>query len=359
MAIVTARVCTRFSFIIPFRRDLRSLARCLDALRPLPPESELIIGADAALDDCQPLASRHGARIVALSQHGGPAAARNAAAAEAKGDVLVFVDADVVVSRAALARLTTIFGKQSETAAAFGSYDDRPADPGFVSQYKNLSHSLIHHTSSASARTFWAGFGAIRREAFEAVGGFDERFSRSSVEDIDLGYRLTAAGYHILLDPALSVSHLKKWTLASTIASDIRDRGIPWTQLIWRYRALHDDLNLRTEYRWSVILAYLSVCCMVGALRQPLALAALPLLLGGSAALNRRQCAFFYRRRGMMFALRAWTMRFLHDLCNGVSFAAGTVLFAAAHFDVYLPGSLDLESWNATQPRVASREAAA
>ena len=86
-----------FSFIVPFHRGLPSLARCLDALAPLPPDSELIIAADGAVDDCRPLASLHQARIVAVTGPSGPAVARNAAAASAIGDVLVFIDADVAV----------------------------------------------------------------------------------------------------------------------------------------------------------------------------------------------------------------------------------------------------------------------
>ena len=96
----------------------------------------------------------------------------------------------------------------------------------------------------------------------------------------------------------LSASHLKRWTLRSSIVSDIVDRGIPWTQLIWRYGALADDLNLRREYRWAVLLAYLTVACAVAAARDPRLLAMVPLLLCGSMVLNRRHCDFFYRKRG-------------------------------------------------------------
>jgi GT2 family glycosyltransferase len=343
----------RFSFIVPFHCGLSALARCLDALAPLPAESELIIAADGAVDDCRRLAALHHARIVAVPGPSGPAVARNRAAAAAVGDVLVFVDADVAVSRAGLTRLPRIFAEQPQTAAVFGAYDEAPADPGFMSQYKNLSHSFIHHTSTTRARTFWAGFGAVRRDAFHEVGGFDERFDRPSVEDIDFGYRLTAAGYEVLLDPALSASHLKRWTIGSAIASDVRDRGIPWTQLIWRYGALSNDLNLRTEHRVSVVLAYLALLSLLLAPFDGRFLIGLPLLILGSTLLNRRYYRFFYQKRGAWFAARVWAPHVVQDLCNGLSFAIGTALFLAGNYlGLRLPGGLSTESWSATpQPR--------
>ena len=320
-----------FSFIVPFHRDLPSLARCLEGLTPLPADSELIVVADGAVDDCRPLAARHHARVLVVPGPSGPAVARNAAAATAGGDVLVFIDADVVVSRAGLNRLAAVFVEQPRTAAVFGSYDDRPADPGFVSQYKNLSHCFIHRTAASEARTFWAGFGAVRGEAFRRVGGFDERFARPSVEDIDFGYRLTQAGYRILLEPALEATHLKRWTAASAIVSDVRDRGIPWTQLIWRYRALSNDLNLRTEYRLSVVLAYLAVAVLALGVYDLRVLAALPLIGGGMVLLNRRYYRFLHAKRGAWFAARAFVLRLVQDLGNGLSFAAGTALFVLSH----------------------------
>ena len=337
-----------FSFVVPFHRGLSSLARCLDALSPLPADSELIIAADGALDDCRPLAGRYGARLLELPGPSGPAVSRNAAAAAAAGDVLVFVDADVIVSRAGLSRIARVFAEHPRTAAVFGSYDDEPADPGFVSQYKNLSHAFVHRASAGTARTFWAGFGAVRRDAFNAVGGFDERFDRPSVEDIDLGYRLTAGGYEVLLDPALSASHLKRWTIGAAIASDVRDRGIPWTQLTWRYGGVHDGLNLRRECRLSVVLAYVGIGCLLLAPYDRRLLLALPIVAAGLLGLNRRYYRFFYVRRGGWFTIRVSALHVLHTLCNGVSFAIGTVLYVAARYlGVRLPGGLSPESWKA------------
>ena len=338
----------RFSFIVPFHRDLSTLARCLRALDARPPLSEVIIAADGAVDDCQLLARRHGARVVDVPGPAGPATARNAGAAASGGDVLVFVDADVAVSRAGVDRMVCAIQNQPETAAVFGAYDEAPSDPRFMSQYKNLSHSFIHHTSATRATTFWAGFGAVRRDAFEQVGGFDERFVRPSVEDIDLGYRLTASGYAVLLDPTLSATHLKRWTIRTSIVCDVRDRGIPWTQLIWRYGALGNDLNLRTEYRLSVLLAYLALGSVLLAPYDMRSLIVFAVAVAGLTAANRPLLRFFYAKRGAWFVTRAWVMHLVHNLCNGLSFAVGTVLFFAASLGVRLPGSLPTAPWSAS-----------
>lgn len=327
---------------------MAGLRRCLAALDARPSGSELIVAADGAREDCRRLAAAHGARVLIIDGPSGPAVARNAAAALASGDVLVFVDADVVVSASALARIPRIFADRPYTSAVFGAYDEHPADNGFVSQYKNLSHAYIHRSSAVKAQTFWAGFGAVRRNAFRAVGGFDERFERPCVEDIDLGYRLTRAGYEVHLDPTLTACHLKRWTLRSTIASDVWDRGVPWTQLILRYGAMADDLNLRVGHRWSIVLAYAGLASIaLAAFDARLALAA----LAAAAALtlvNWRYYGFFYRMRGGSFTARAWLLHALHHVYNGLSFAAGATLFVAARYaGVRLPGALPVDAWTA------------
>ena len=73
-----------------------------------------------------------------------------------------------------------------------GPYDDAPASRGTVSEFRNLLHHHVHHESPGEATTFWTGLGAVRRDAFERVGGFDP--SLDWLEDIDLGMRLAGDG---------------------------------------------------------------------------------------------------------------------------------------------------------------------
>src|SRR5262249_15079567 len=169
------------------------------------------------VDDPSFVAEEAGARVLAIDGPRGPAVARNRGGADASGDLIVFVDSDVVVSDQALTRFVALFTAEPDLAAAFGAYDEDPADAGFISVARNLAHSFIHQRSRRDAQTFWAGLGAVRAKVFAAVGGFDERFAHPSVEDIDLGYRVRAAGFRIVLDSSIRGKHLKRWTFRSSV----------------------------------------------------------------------------------------------------------------------------------------------
>jgi GT2 family glycosyltransferase len=191
--------------------------------------------------------------VVDEPTHAGPAKARNAGARRASGDVLVFVDADVVVQRDAFVRIRAAFESDPGLSGVFGSYDDEPAHDGTVSAFRNLLHHHVHQTSPGPAETFWAGLGAVRRDAFLDVGGFDDAYEVPSIEDVELGMRLTDAGHRIELAPGIQGKHLKAWTLPAMVRCDMLDRGVPWLTLLLRRRRLPRALNLSWRHRISAL----------------------------------------------------------------------------------------------------------
>lgn len=343
----------RLSVVVPFHRNLDQLRLCLNAVKKAGRAlagtaelAELIVVADGARDDPRQLVQEAGAQLLAIDGPNGPAVARNRGVAVASGDLVVFVDTDVVISDQALVRLVKLFTTEPEIGAAFGAYDDSPADPGFLSQCRNLAHAFIHQRSNREAETFWGGLGAVRPEVFACVGGFDERFRRPSVEDIDLGYRIRAAGFRIVLDPTMQGKHLKRWTFRSSVASDVLDRGVPWTQLMHRYGGLRNDLNVTFAYRACVVIAYVMLASLLGAWWWPVLLAAVPLELLALWLLDRPYYGFFRSQRGLGFTLRWFPFHVLHHLCNGVSFVAGTTLWLGRRAGIALPGSLPVTPWS-------------
>lgn len=310
------------SVLVPVYNGARFLDRCLDACAASSYANlEVIVIDDASTDGSAAIAERHDVEVVRLPHQSGPGAARNAGAQRATGEILFFLDADVVVHVDAVERAVDRLEREPDVTAVFGSYDDSPAERNLLSQYKNLQHHFVHQTAGAEASTFWCGCGAIRRSAFEAVGGFDAaRYPRPSIEDIELGYRLRAQGYRIRLDKDLQGKHLKRWTLGSWLRADILGRAIPWSVLILDRKEILHDLNLKVSDRISAGLIGLSVALVAASpLRARLLWIVAPLLLA-VGILNRAFYAFLKRRSGLWLAAIAVPLHFLYFFYSGVIF---------------------------------------
>lgn len=312
----------KISIVVPARNSARELPRCLSAFPDGSPDLlEVIVVDDGSEDDTAGTAGRLGARVITLPARAGPAAARNHGARIARGTILFFVDADVVVGPGAVERVAGAFEADPGLAAVFGSYDSHPDAPGLVSQYRNLLHHFVHQRGRPEASTFWAGCGAIRREVFEASGGFDAaRFSRPSVEDIDLGMRLCRAGHRIRLDRGLQATHLKRWTFRSMLVTDFARRAIPWSRLILEAGRVPDDLNVRRSERASVALVTLAASLLPLSPGRPGLAALSAVLLLAVVLLNRDLFGFLARQRGLAFAAACVPLHLAHYLGSGLAF---------------------------------------
>ena len=284
--------------VVPATNDPPTLDACVNAIRAAdqPPEE-----------------------VIVVTEGGGPAAARNAGVEDAKGDVVVFVDADVLPHTDAFARIRAAFEADPPLVAVFGSYDDVPADPGVVSQFRNLLHHHVHQQGAGEATTFWAGLGAIRADAFRAAGGFDaDRYPLPSVEDIDLGTRLSSGGAKILLDPLIQGTHLKRWTLQDMVRTDFWQRGVPWVELVLRHGSGATALNLGWRHRVSAAAAVISALAVLRG-RPGTALAGLVAL----AALNVELYELFMRRQGPARVAAGAGLHAVHHVTGALAVPVG------------------------------------
>lgn len=335
----------KLSVVIPVRNGGEDFRHCLEALRTstrLP--DEIIVVDDASTDASVITAVASGAHVLSQAELPvGPARSRNRGAAVAQGDILVFVDADVVVHRNTLAAIETYLTAHPEIAALFGSYDDAPRHRGLVSLYKNLQHHFVHQHSDQEASTFWSGMGAIRRDVFIKLGGFNESYSRPSVEDIELGIRLRQAGYKVRLCPYIQAKHLKQWQITSLLRTDIFDRAVPWTRLILSTSRVPSDLNLDYKSRLSTLLLWAFLFCLfVGIWFQVSWIGAL-LLLGLLIAINFPLYHFFYMRNGFRFALGGIALHLLYFLYSSLTFTVVWIehTLAKAYRHIIAPLNLD------------------
>jgi GT2 family glycosyltransferase len=295
---------------------------CLEAAAAnLGPDDQLVVVFDGVLP-ARDWQAPGGVTFLSTTRRGGPGAARNLGAKEASNGILMFVDADVELHRDAVPRIKTHFANDPQLTAVFGSYDAYPVAPGLASRFRNLLHHHTHSSHPGPATTFWAGCGAVRRDAFLAVGGFDaSSYQRPCIEDIDLGQRLHQAGGTILLDPAIQGSHHKRWSLGLMIRTDIQHRALPWSRMLLRRGQHSTTLNLDPTARWSTILSLLTVALTM-ALPWFHQLWPLPLLtLALIITLNRSFYRLCWQRGGPALGLTSIGLHCLYFIYSSLTFA--------------------------------------
>lgn len=295
------------SVVIPATDSPATLARCVDAFADSDEQPEEVIVVDGP-----PRRS--------------PAGARNDGAQRARGDVVLFVDADVVVHADALRRVRERFEHDDGLTAVFGAYDDLAGAPGVVARFRNLLHHHVHHEGAGKASTFWTGLGAVRRTALIEVGGFDERrFRHPSIEDIELGDRLVRRGMRIRLDPAIQGTHLKRWTLRTMVATDFGRRGVPWVALQVQNRSLCGSLNMGGRHRASSAAIVIAAAAVATRHRCVAGLAS-----ASFVALNVGFYRLLAERTGTVRAVAGIGLHALHHLVAVASVPAGVAHATAA-----------------------------
>jgi glycosyltransferase involved in cell wall biosynthesis len=309
------------SVIVPALDAATTIKACLFALKVDDASNgEIIVVDDASTDNTAETARAMGARVFSLEKRSGPSMARNFGAAQATGAYLFFVDSDVIVRPGAIARIRDFLDRNPSIAAVFGSYDDEPAAEGTIAKYRNLLHHHVHQMGKAEASTFWAGCGAIRKDLFESLGGFDPCSYPRCIEDIELGYRLVDAGHSIRLDHDLLCTHLKKWTFSAWIKTDIFCRAIPWSRLNLERSRSPDDLNIRRSQKLSVALVGASCLCLPVVFLSRWFLAAAAAACIAALLLNLRLFSFFFRKGGIKFVLKCIPLHLLYFLYSGLSY---------------------------------------
>lgn len=313
----------------------------LGAAIPPPGGFELIVVDDGSGDATADVADRHADRVIRLPEPaGGPSRARNAGAGVARGEWLLFVDADVRVHADTLSRFYGSVQAHADATAIFGTYDAFPAAPGLVSQYRNLLHRYFHLRGAGPAETFWAGLGGVRAEAFRRVDGFDAERHPRQLEDIELGYRLRRAGGQLILDPSIEGTHLKAWGFGRMAITDFRDRGLTWMRLMLdREEPRRPSLNLAGREQLRVLLAGgVMLALLLAVLARSGALAGAAAGLAGLLIVaNLPVYRWFARLKGWRFAVAVVPLLLWYYFSNAAAAFVGILAYARRRL-VSLPG---------------------
>jgi glycosyltransferase involved in cell wall biosynthesis len=194
------------SVIIPVYNGEKTLGALLDSLGAGDyKEYEILVVDDGSTDGTREVASKQSVKLLSTGGRRGPAVARNIGAQEARGDVLLFLDADTFAGPDLVSHIAKRFEKEPELVAVVGYYDKVPRNHGAFARYKAL---MVHYWFRAAnvMESFETCCGAIRPKTFFEAGGFDESYADADVEDYEFGYRVMKQG-PIQVDHAMIVGH--------------------------------------------------------------------------------------------------------------------------------------------------------
>jgi len=304
------------SVIIPARNSADTLAPLLDQLaQALDPDCEVIIVDDRSTDGTAELVARYPVRRVPLTGGRGPAAGRNLGVREARGEVIMFMDDDVVIKdRGLLAGVIRRFQEDPRLTMLSTLSEKRPENAGFLPAYTSLQEWVIYHRYVTGAGDqyfpdFTTRCGAMRRAVFEQAGGFDEKFQLPSVEDADLFYRIAAVAPLGIVCPGYQIGHHWPQRFSRLMRAYIT-RSRLWIRLFAGRKQFDDVFSTRREALAKISDGAMLLFLLLGLLFPPLWFGAAA-CAGMSAYLGRDLLEEARREYGTMFALKAFVVHAL------------------------------------------------
>jgi glycosyltransferase involved in cell wall biosynthesis len=224
------------SVIVPVRDGARHLRRTLPSLREaLPADWEMIVVDDQSSDESTQVARLYADQVVLNLAGPSAPAARNAGAGVARGEFLIFVDADVRVTRTALLSLVREL-EAPEIACTFGVYSEGRHLSTFGGRFKNIWVRYSYLRSPSRVRWMNTALAAVRREVFWSVGGFDGQDDwLEGGNDMDFGRVLDEKIGPVILLHGVDCDHLKELSLRGLLRNDFhRTRGFFRTAILSR-----------------------------------------------------------------------------------------------------------------------------
>ena len=289
------------SIVIPLYNNLESAQRLLRSVYKQFDRSrgEVIVVDDGSTGcDTSVLEGEFsGLKIIRLEKNAGASNARNIGARNAAYDIILFLDADMELCGGAIDEAERSMAEKG-TDAVVGTITDTPLNRGIFQDYWAILKSYFQSLPRERSSTFYPMVGAIRKEVFDAVGGFDARIKGASIEDYEISMRIDAAGYKVRYNPGM-IGHTSYKGFLTTLLQSC-GRAKKWA-MIFLGRLKFDNHTTTASQGLGNLLGFLTLLLLAfsAVFRFLLPVAAAVLL--GLVYVNRGFFMYVIRRRGPLF----------------------------------------------------------
>ncbi|RKR92037.1 GT2 family glycosyltransferase [Micromonospora pisi] len=311
------------SVIVPNYNYAESLDLCLRSiLDQTYPNIEILVVDDCSTDQSVEVAETLGVRVVSTGVNGGCGQARNIGAANTGGELLCYVDSDLVMAPDAVANAVRLLGDQPDVGAVCGIEDPEPLlHDTAVARYRGLQYHYWSISSEGDIGFLFPAVCLIRRAVFDEIGPFNPALRQT--EEVDYGYRLTRR-YRMVLTSAVRGRHDHDHELRGLLRK-LFHRGRLRIPLYARARRFGKGFETASR-AWGSLAAFAVLPTLVAPLLIGGWAAVLPIgLLAASLACDAGMYAFVYRRHGLPFLLFFAGLHFVVNVTITLGVATGAL----------------------------------
>lgn len=314
------------SIIIPNQNGEATIGECLKAAFESDHGNfEVVVVDDASSDGSLDIIKKFPAKLVELKEHAGVSRARNTGAKNSGEDILLFIDADCVLEKDALALVER--SMSGGTPVIGGTYAPIPFDSqNFFSTFQSI---FINYNETKGEPDYIAAHClAVDRKVFDEVGGFIEDSYMgiaAGVEDVEFSHRLRRAGYTLKMEPEILVRHFFNFDFRGSMLNAFKKSRV-WTMYSLNNKDVFRDSGTASRgLKFNVFVYFFSMFLiltyLVGA---DIVLAGIPLLAVLNVHLNRGLLRAFYRAKGPLFTVKTGAYYFLiYPLAVGLGSLTG------------------------------------
>lgn len=250
------------SIIIPVYNGEENLEKCLrHILQSTYKDYEIIVVDDCSDDGSGEIAKRYTENVITLNKRAGPATARNVGSQKTKGEVLLFIDADIFIMSDTIHHIANFLNENKHIDGVTGLYAEKSPSLNFCSRYKHLylRYKFINMPKFVSVPN--TALLAVRKDSFKKVKGFNTYMF--TCEDFEFGQRFSKAGYKIYNDKSLEVIHNRYFSFRTLVYNDftkvinLTHLFLNWKNDIYRYPGEKGILSISIKQQLSVTLTML------------------------------------------------------------------------------------------------------
>ncbi len=321
------------SVIIPNRNGEATIGKCLKAaLASDHGNFEVIVIDDCSEDGSVGVIGEFPCTLVRRERRGGAAAARNAGALNAKGNILFFTDADCLLERDALSLASRNISSFGPDVIVGGTYAVEPGDDNFFSRFQSIFINYSETKKPENPDYVATHAMAIDAEAFRRSRGFTDELM-TVVEDVEFCHRMRRVGFRLVMDSAIQVRHIFNFSLWRSLCN-AAGKAMHWTAYsIWNRDLFKDSGTASVELKVNVVAHFLALglVCSWPLFANPLFLVPVPPIIAANLLVSGRLLQAFHDAAGMGFAVAAGLYYVLiYPLAVGAGVLAGTVKYFGA-----------------------------